>query len=143
LKRIDIIASRLIRFSHEAGLKKSYAAGVVLSSGRKGVMSIEKHVEKMIREAMERGEFDNLPGRGQPIDLSDYFAAPEDMRIGHKLLKDANIVPEELELLKEAETLKTELARCSTEEEKRKIRRAIDEKLLKYNLLKERHKLRR
>lgn len=106
-------------------------------------MSIEKHVEKMIKEAMERGEFDNLAGRGRPVDLTDYFSTPEDMRIGHKILKDANIVPEELELLRETESLKAELARCSTEEEKRKIRRAIDDKLLKYNLLKERHKRRR
>ena len=103
-------------------------------------MSIEKLIEKKIREAMENGEFDNLAGSGQPIDLSDYFATPEDFRLGHKLLKDAKIIPEELELLREAETLKAELARCSTEDEKRKIRRAIDEKLLKYNLLKERYK---
>lgn len=105
-------------------------------------MSIEKLIEKKIREAMENGEFDNLPGSGQPIDLSDYFATPEDFRLGHKLLKDANIIPEELELLREAEALKAELARCSTEDEKRKIRKAIDEKLLKYNLLKERYKRR-
>ena len=102
-------------------------------------MSIEKLVEKMIREAMEKGEFDNLAGSGKPLDLSDYFATPEDVRIGHKLLKDANIIPEELELRREVETLKEELARCSTEEEKRQVRKKINEKLLKYNLLRERN----
>jgi hypothetical protein len=105
-------------------------------------MPSEKLIDKMIREAMERGEFDNLSGSGQPVDLSSYFAAPEDVRLGHKMLKDANIIPEELELLKEAEELKAELRNTSTEEEKRKIRKAIDEKLLKYNLLKERHRRR-
>src|SRR3954467_14951719 len=103
----------------------------------------EKLVEKMIKEAMAKGEFDNLAGSGQPVDLSEYFAAPEDVRLGHKMLKDANIIPEELELLREAETLKAELARVSTDEEKRKIRKMIDEKLLKYNLLKDRQKRRR
>lgn len=106
-------------------------------------MPSEKLVDKMIREAMAKGEFDNLPGSGQPIDLTEYFAAPEDVRLGHKLLKDANIIPEELELLREAEELKAELARCSTEDEKRQIRRAIDDRLLKYNLLIERQKRRR
>ena len=106
-------------------------------------MSIERLVEKKIREAMENGEFDNLAGSGQPVDLSAYFASPEDMRVGHKLLKDANIIPEELELLREAEALKAELARSSAEDEKRKIRKTIEEKLLKYNLLKERQKRRR
>jgi hypothetical protein len=102
-------------------------------------MSIEKLVEKMIREAMDKGEFDNLAGSGKPLDLSDYFATPEDMRIGHKLLKDANIIPEELELRREVEALKEEMERCFTEEEKRKLRKKINEKLLKYNLLKERN----
>ena len=106
-------------------------------------MPSEKLIEKMIKEAMAKGEFDNLEGRGQPIDLTDYFAAPEDVRIGHKMLKDANIIPEELELLREAEELKAELARSSTEEERRELRRAIDDRLLKYNLLQDRRRRRR
>lgn len=106
-------------------------------------MGIEKLIDKMIREAMEKGEFDNLEGRGKPVDLDSYFAAPEDVRLGHKLLKDANIIPEELELLKEAEALKAELAECSSEEERRALRKALDEKLLKYNLLRERYNRRR
>ncbi len=106
-------------------------------------MPAEKLIEKMIREAMEKGEFDNLQGRGEPIDLTEYFAAPEDVRLGYKLLKDANIIPEELELLREVEALKTELAETAGEEEKRRIRRAIDDRLLKYNLLKDRQKRRR
>lgn len=31
----------------------------------------ESWVERQIREATERGEFDNLPGAGKPLDLSD------------------------------------------------------------------------
>ena len=106
-------------------------------------MSIEKLIEKRIREAMEKGEFDNLPGRGKPVDLGDYFAPPEDMRIGHKLLKDANIVPEEMELLREVEALKASLHGCDTEDERRRVKKTIEDKLLKYNLLKERQRLKR
>lgn len=105
-------------------------------------MPAEKLIEKRIREAMERGAFDNLPGSGQPIDLSEYFATPEDVRLGYKLLKDANVVPEELELLREAGALKEELAGCSTDDEKRRVRKSLEEKLLKYNLLKERYRRR-
>lgn len=101
-----------------------------------------KFIEQKIREAMEKGEFDNLAGSGEPVDLSDYFATPEDVRLGYKLLKDAKIVPEELQLRRETEELKAELERCSTEEEKRRIQRAIEEKRLKYNLLKERYRRR-
>ena len=31
----------------------------------------ERAIDKVIREAIERGEFDNLPGAGKPLDLSD------------------------------------------------------------------------
>jgi Domain of unknown function (DUF1992) len=32
-------------------------------------VSVESWVEKQIRESMDRGEFDNLPGAGKPLDL--------------------------------------------------------------------------
>ena len=35
-------------------------------------MPFDKSIEAIIREAMERGEFDDLPGKGKPIDLSAY-----------------------------------------------------------------------
>ena len=44
-------------------------------------MSFDRMVEAMIKEAMERGEFDNLPGKGQPIDLTEYFEMPEEVRL--------------------------------------------------------------
>ncbi|MBW1766097.1 MAG: DUF1992 domain-containing protein, partial [Deltaproteobacteria bacterium] len=31
----------------------------------------KKIVERKIKEAEERGEFDNLPGQGKPLDLDD------------------------------------------------------------------------
>lgn len=32
-------------------------------------MQFENWVDRQIREAMERGEFDNLPGAGKPLEL--------------------------------------------------------------------------
>jgi hypothetical protein len=39
-------------------------------------MSFDRIVEAIIKEAMERGEFDNLPSMGKPIDLTEYFETP-------------------------------------------------------------------
>ncbi|MGA9997259.1 MAG: DUF1992 domain-containing protein [Pyrinomonadaceae bacterium] len=103
-------------------------------------MKYESMIEQMIREAMERGEFDNLKGEGEPVDLNTYFAAPEDWRIGFSLMKNAGVVPEEMELLKEVNAMKQELSVCKDEEERRKLKKRIDETMLKYNLLKERYK---
>lgn len=52
--------------------------------------------EQRILEAMERGEFDNLPGKGKPLDLEDDANVPEDLRMAYKLLKNAGYAPEEL-----------------------------------------------
>ena len=55
-------------------------------------MSIEKHIDNMIKAAIARGEFDNLEGKGKPINLDAYFATPEDVRMGYSVLKSNDIV---------------------------------------------------
>lgn len=94
-----------------------------------------KLIEEKIREAMEAGEFDNLQGKGKPIDLEDYFAAPSDLRLGYSMLKSARCLPEEIELRKEIEDLKTQLATCSDQRHNQTLRTAIKSKSLKLNLL--------
>ena len=50
-------------------------------------MAFERIVEEIIREAIERGEFKDLAGKGGPIDLTAYFRAPEDSRVAQALLR--------------------------------------------------------
>jgi len=106
-------------------------------------MSHEKVVEAIIREAMARGEFDDLPGKGKPIDLSAYFDTPEEVRVAYSILKNAEVLPEEAELLKEIATLKEELDTCTDESKRKKIRKAIDDRLLRYNVMMESRNTRR
>ena len=55
--------------------------------------TMAKIAEQKIREAQERGEFDNLPGRGRPLELDDDAGVPDDMRMAYKILKNAGVVP--------------------------------------------------
>ena len=103
-------------------------------------MSFDKLVEEKIREAMARGEFDNLPGKGKPIDLDAYFATPEDVRVAYSMLKSSGFVPEEAQLLKDVESLKEALKNCPNDDEKTRIKKLIDEKTLKLNLLVEHYR---
>jgi hypothetical protein len=103
-------------------------------------MSIEKLVEEQIKEAMARGEFDNLAGKGQPLNLEVYFQTPEELRMCYSVLKNGNFVPEEVQTLKEVESLKEQLAVCTDEEQKRKLVKTINEKMLTINLAIERYK---
>lgn len=91
---------------------------------------------------MKNGEFDNLRGRGKPIDLDAYFATPEDLRLAHSLLKSSGFVPEEAQLLGDVESLKEALKNCPNDDEKIRIKRLIDEKILKLNLMIERYRRR-
>lgn len=79
-------------------------------------MSIEKHIDNMIKAAIERGEFKSLEGEGKPINLDNYFATPEDLRMGYSVLKSNDIVPEEIDRLKEIGELREKLKSCSNEE---------------------------
>ena len=101
-------------------------------------MSFDKLVEVLIKEAQERGEFENLPGRGKPIDLTTYFETPEDVRVAQSVLKTAGITPPEVELLNEIAGLKQFLAGVSDENKKQEIQKQIHDKQIKFDLMIER-----
>ena len=73
-------------------------------------MAFEKIAELKIREAIEAGEFDNLPNAGAPLDLEPYFAMPAHLRMAYSVLKSANCLPEEIYLLNDVARLEAELA---------------------------------
>ena len=98
-------------------------------------MSLESFIEQQIKKAIAEGEFDDLPGKGKPVDLRAYFDTPEDLRMAYSILKDANVVPEEVQLLKDIEALKAQLETCSDLEQKNQIEKAIREKRLTFSLL--------
>ncbi len=99
-------------------------------------MEFDKIAEDKIREAMEKGEFDNLPGSGKPLrGLAEYFATPEGVRIGYSVLKSSGFVPEEVTLLKEIESLRTRLKACTEGPDKTEILAEIRQLQLKYDLI--------
>jgi hypothetical protein len=63
----------------------------------------EPMIDRLIRESMERGEFDDLPGSGQPIDLSENPYESPELRTVHRLLKNAGFAPAWIEERKDIE----------------------------------------
>ena len=76
--------------------------------------------EERISDAVRRGEFDNLPGSGKPLELEDDRHIPDDLRLAYKVLKNAECLPPELELKKEIKTAEELLG--SMEDEGKKYR---------------------
>lgn len=77
---------------------------------------LESLTEKKLREAIENGEFDNLPGKGEPIDLKENPFEDPDLRVVHRLLRNAGFAPAWIEERKdidaEFEALRTKLSRA-------------------------------
>jgi hypothetical protein len=56
------------------------------------IESWEGHVEQSIRDAQERGEFDNLPGAGKPLDLEENPFAGE-WQSAFRMARNAGAAP--------------------------------------------------
>ena len=67
-------------------------------------------IEAKIAEAQAAGAFDDLPGAGRPLALDDDRLVPEHLRMAYRILKNAGLVPPELEERKEAAGLRDFLA---------------------------------
>ncbi len=58
------------------------------------------YIDEQIQEAQARGEFDNLPGIGKPLNLDDKLFTG-DKSMAYSLLKENGFAPPEIELAKE------------------------------------------
>ncbi len=96
---------------------------------------LERLAEEKILEAMERGEFDDLPLAGKPLPLESNGSVPEDLRLAYKVLKDAGFLPPEIEMRKEILNLRELLSTVDDDEERRKLSKRINDLMLKLNLL--------
>lgn len=96
--------------------------------------------ESRIRAAMDRGEFDDLPGRGRPLPADGLSRVPAALRMGVRLLRNADCLPPELAARKEAARLGTLIAATGDPRERARLHRLRAEAELRYALLSERRR---
>ena len=101
-------------------------------------MTFDRLAENRIREAMEQGEFDNLPGAGQPLSLEEYFSAPEDLRMAHSVLKNANCRPLEVELLNEIARIELAMTAAPDATARERLQRELANRRIELAILLER-----
>lgn len=83
-----------------------------------GMDIFDQIVEQRIAEAVRRGDFERLPGAGQPLALEDDRLVPEELRVAYRILKNAGYVPEEVQLLAEIHTAEQLLAQATRDEDR-------------------------
>jgi hypothetical protein len=98
----------------------------------------QRIAEQRILEAQRKGEFDDLPGKGQPLEIEDLSWVPEDLRIGYHVLKNAHVLPPEAELRKDIHTIEDLLKHVEDEGERRALAKSLQWKLIRLDLLKRR-----
>ncbi|MBW1785486.1 MAG: DUF1992 domain-containing protein [Deltaproteobacteria bacterium] len=99
------------------------------------MFAFQKIVEERIREAQNRGEFNDLPGSGAPLDMEDDSHVPEDLRLAYKILRNANCLPPELKLKKEIRQMEDMLDGIPDEKEKYRLIKQINFKITKLNMM--------
>ncbi len=101
-------------------------------------MPFRRLAEARLRKAIDEGLLDALPNRGEPLDLEEYFATPEDVRVAYSILKNANCLPEEVQLRNEMAALERAQANAGSPEDRRAIEQQIAGLALRIDLLRDR-----
>ena len=81
--------------------------------------------ERRILEAQARGEFDDLPGAGAPLQLDDDPLVAEELRAACRVLKNAGFVPPELEVHREIREIEVLMAAAGCDSDRERLRARI------------------
>ncbi|WP_431800579.1 DUF1992 domain-containing protein [Halobacillus andaensis] len=96
-------------------------------------------IEEKIKQSIKQGDFDNLPGKGKPLPKDELSYVPDELRNSYRILKNANMLPEEMQLKKEIiqlEELIEEKGDSSLDEKQQ-----LTEKKIRFNMLMEKKKM--
>lgn len=97
-----------------------------------------KIAERKINEAIERGEFDNLQGKGRPFEPEDETWIPDDLRASYRILKNSGYIPPELEIRKEIINLRSLIESIDNDKERLKTLRELNYKIICLDNLRQR-----
>jgi hypothetical protein len=93
----------------------------------------ESWIDKQIRDGMERGEFDDLPGKGKP--LPDIDTPRDELWWVRRKLQQENIqlLPPTLQVRKDLDEARERIRRATSEPEVRAIVEEINAKIVEVN----------
>jgi len=82
------------------------------------LLSLEDQIAQALHDSDARGELRRAPSYGRPLVLDDGFdETPVELRQPYKILKDAGLVPPEVQTMREITALQQALAACGPQAE--------------------------
>ncbi|RLC32094.1 MAG: DUF1992 domain-containing protein [Deltaproteobacteria bacterium] len=97
------------------------------------ISGFEKIVEERIKNAQQKGVFDNLSGAGRPLELEEDRHVPEELRLAHKILKNADCIPPEIELKRQIRQTRDLLSTMKDTAEKYHVLKKLNFLIMKMN----------
>ncbi|PFN27804.1 DUF1992 domain-containing protein [Bacillus cereus] len=94
----------------------------------------EDHISSIVKQAEKKGAFDNLPGKGKPLNLDKELSYNPEKQL-YRTLKNNHILPMWIELSKEIDDLKERLKETTNSAETENLIEIINKKVAKHNLL--------
>jgi Domain of unknown function (DUF1992) len=90
---------------------------------------LDDHIGESLRQSEQTGELQAAPSYGKPLGFGDgYDQTPAELRMGMKILKDAGVVPPEVEAMREAAELEARMSACTDETERRLLQQQLSDK---------------
>ena len=89
---------------------------------------LEDHIGEALRQSEQTGELQAAPSYGKPLAFGDgYDDTPAELRMGMKILKDAGVLPLEVEAMRDAAALEARIKVCTDAAEQRLLQQHLSE----------------
>jgi hypothetical protein len=90
--------------------------------------TLDEHIAQHLRNSERSGELRAAPSYGKPMEQADgWDETPPEFRLPFKILKDAGVVPAEVELMQQLGRLRQALAGETDAEQQRLLQQRISE----------------
>ena len=98
--------------------------------------AIRRIAERKISEAIQKGFLTTQGWRNRSLPMTNDTLVPEELRMAHKILKNAGYLPPEIEAKKESQKIEDLLATCEDEHTRVKQIKKLNYLMLKLNTMK-------
>jgi hypothetical protein len=100
------------------------------------INAIRLIAERKISEAIRKGQLDIEAWRNRPLPVTNDSLVPEELRMAHKILKNAGYLPPEIESKKEIQQIEDLLVNCEDEYTRVKQLKKLNYLVMKLNTMK-------
>ena len=91
-----------------------------------GPQILEDEISRKLREAELSGELRSAKGYGRPLTTDEgWEQTPDELRMPFKILKNAGVIPPEIEMMKQRASLREKISACTVPGEAEQLKQKL------------------